>query len=202
MLGRKRRQVVPIECVARGYLAGSGWKEYQATGTVCGIALPRGLRQCDRLPELIFTPASKAEYGHDENISFVRAVELVGFETMTDLRRLTLDLYARASTFAATRGILIADTKFENRASTSSTASLTLIDEILTPDSSRVWPDDQLRAGPGAGELRQAFTSATGSPRNPGTANATRRRMPADVVAGTRRRYVEAYETITGAAWA
>lgn len=195
----KKTQVVPIECVARGFLAGSGWKEYRTNQRVCGIALPAGLRQCDRLPEAIFTPATKAETGHDENVSFVRATELAGYETMHELRRLTLELYRQAADYAATRGILIADTKFEFGFDVEH-GTLTLIDEILTPDSSRFWPLDDYEAGRDQASYdkqfvrnwleQQAWNKTPPAPP-----------LPADVVEGTRRRYVEAYEKLTGEAW-
>ncbi|MBL1218031.1 MAG: phosphoribosylaminoimidazolesuccinocarboxamide synthase [Planctomycetes bacterium] len=147
----RKAQVIPIECVARGYLAGSGWKEYQQNQQVCGISLPAGLQQCDRLPSPIFTPATKADVGHDENISYERACELVGEPTMSRLRQLTLDIYTAASEYALTRGIIIADTKFEFGyavdESGNATDELLLIDEALTPDSSRFWPLDEYEAG-------------------------------------------------------
>lgn len=145
-IARKAR-VIPIECVVRGYLEGSGWKEYQATGSVCGVRLPSGLRQCDKLPEPIFTPATKEELGkHDENISFERACEVVGKPTMETLRRFSLEIYKAASEHAAARGIIIADTKFEfghvvdANANVDTKSDPILIDEALTPDSSRFWP--------------------------------------------------------------
>ena len=144
-------KVVPIECVARGYLAGSGWKEYQKSGTVCGITLPAGLKQCDKLPEPIFTPATKEDVGHDENITFEQACDIVGEKLMTRLRKATLDLYKLAHDYAHERGIIIADTKFEFGhaidASGNVTDELLLIDEALTPDSSRFWPLDQYEPG-------------------------------------------------------
>ena len=192
----RKTQVVPIECVARGYLAGSGWAEYRSGGTVCGIALPPGLAQGDRLPEPIFTPASKAEHGHDENVTFVRASELVGVETMQQLRRLTLALYAEASAFAATRGILIADTKFEFGFDVEHGA-LTLIDEILTPYSSRFWPADGYAPGRAQASFDKQFVRdwlAT----QPWDRTPPAPPLPADVIEGTRQRYVEAYEAIAG----
>ena len=145
MLVRKTA-VVPVECVARGYLAGSGWKEYRAGGTVCGIPLPGGLREADRLPHPIFTPATKEEGGkHDENISFERMTAAVGADTATELRDRTLDVYARSAAYAETRGIILADTKLEWGRLPS--GELILIDEVLTPDSSRFWPKDTYRPG-------------------------------------------------------
>ncbi|MDZ4754853.1 MAG: phosphoribosylaminoimidazolesuccinocarboxamide synthase [Phycisphaerae bacterium] len=144
-------KVVPIECVARGYLAGSGWAEYQRTGTICGITLPKGLKQCDRLPQPIFTPATKAEQGHDENISFDQCGELVGCGLMDRLRRITLETYEAAAEYAWERGVILADTKFEFGFALDSdgrpTEELLLIDEVLTPDSSRYWPREQYQPG-------------------------------------------------------
>jgi phosphoribosylaminoimidazole-succinocarboxamide synthase len=144
-------KVVPIECVARGYLAGSGWNEYRESGTVCGIPLPAGLKQCSRLPEPIFTPATKAEAGHDENISFERACELVGRPLMGRLRELTLAIYSAAAQYALERGVILADTKFEFGFALgpdgSPTDELILVDEVLTPDSSRYWPADDYAPG-------------------------------------------------------
>jgi phosphoribosylaminoimidazole-succinocarboxamide synthase len=147
----RRAEVIPIECVARGYLAGSGWAEYRASGTVCGIRLPAGLRQCDRLPQPIFTPATKAEVGHDENIRFERACELVGESLMEKLRALTVEIYAAAAGYASERGVILADTKFEFGfaldAAGKPTGELLLVDEVLTPDSSRYWPAEEYEPG-------------------------------------------------------
>lgn len=140
----RKAQVVPFECVVRGYLEGSGWKEYQQSGSVCGIALPRGLRQCDRLPEPIFTPATKAESGHDENVSFETMAASVGGETATRLRELTLEVFRRGSAWAEARGIIIADTKLEWGWCE---GQLIMIDEVLTPDSSRFWPRERYEPG-------------------------------------------------------
>ncbi len=140
----KKTEVVPIECVVRGYLAGSGWKDYQRTGEVCGIPLPAGLSQCERLPEPIFTPATKAQTGHDENISFEEASRRVGREVMTLLRDRSVDLYKKAAAHALRRGIIICDTKFEWGLRE---GTYLLIDEVLTPDSSRFWPADAYQAG-------------------------------------------------------
>ncbi len=145
-----RTSVVPVECVVRGYLEGSGWKDYQATGSVCGVALPAGLRQCDKLPEPVFTPATKAELGeHDENISFERACEIAGRDIMERLRDLSLTIYTRASERARQRGVIIADTKFEfgMLPGASGPDGLILIDEALTPDSSRFWPAEEYEPG-------------------------------------------------------
>jgi phosphoribosylaminoimidazole-succinocarboxamide synthase len=139
----RRAEMFPIECVARGYI-GSGWKEYKQTGTVCGIPMPKGLREADRLSEPIFTPATKAQTGHDENISFEKAAEIVGLENAEALRDLTLGLYSKAADYARTRGIIIADTKFEFG---TVNGEIILADEVLTPDSSRFWPADHYHPG-------------------------------------------------------
>ncbi|HZT78884.1 MAG TPA: phosphoribosylaminoimidazolesuccinocarboxamide synthase, partial [Gemmataceae bacterium] len=144
VLVRKAR-VVPIECVVRGYLAGSGWKEYRADGAVCGVPLPAGLQQSQQLPEPIFTPATKEDVGHDQNISFERMAQITGFAVAEGLRRRSLDVYRRAADYARTRGILIADTKFEWGELPG--GELILVDEVLTPDSSRFWPADGYRVG-------------------------------------------------------
>jgi phosphoribosylaminoimidazole-succinocarboxamide synthase len=140
----KRANMIEIECVARGYLSGSGWKEYQQSGTVCGIPLPKGLRESEKLPEPIFTPATKAQTGHDENVSFETVVGLIGKELAARLRDLTLDIYTKAAQYAETRGIVIADTKFEFGFVGD---DLVLADEVLTPDSSRFWPAESYKAG-------------------------------------------------------
>jgi phosphoribosylaminoimidazole-succinocarboxamide synthase len=145
----RKAEVVPIECVVRGYLAGSGWVDYRRSGAVCGIELPVGLRQCQQLPEPIFTPATKAAEGHDENISFEQACRVVGDEVMTLLRERSIDIYTRAADYARSRGLIIADTKFEWGKVTDATgqAEYILIDEVLTPDSSRFWPADAYQPG-------------------------------------------------------
>jgi phosphoribosylaminoimidazole-succinocarboxamide synthase len=186
--------VFPVECVARGYLAGSGWKEYRNSGTVCGIPLPKGLRECDRLPEPIFTPATKAETGHDENIDFATMVGIVGSKDAEELRRRTLDLYQRASDFARERGIIIADTKFEfGRLGN----EILLIDEVLTPDSSRFWPADSYEPGRAQASYDKQFVrdwleSTTWDKNSPPP------ELPAEVVARTRDKYIEAFERLTG----
>ncbi|HET7617906.1 MAG TPA: phosphoribosylaminoimidazolesuccinocarboxamide synthase, partial [Vicinamibacterales bacterium] len=145
----RRTRPIPIECVARGYLSGSGWKDYQKTGAVCGVTLPKGLRESDRLPEPIFTPATKAESGHDENISEEEAARLVGADLVARLKQLTLDIYRRGCEHAESKGIIIADTKFEFGlvGAGDPATDVVLIDEVLTPDSSRFWPRDQYRPG-------------------------------------------------------
>ena len=190
----RKTEVVPIECVVRGYLAGSGWKEYRQSGTVCGIELPAGLVESSRLPEPIFTPATKAETGHDENVSFERTVELIGPEVAEELRRRSLDIFRRGSEYARQRGILIADTKFEwGRLD----GRLILIDEVLTPDSSRFWPAAGYEAGRGQPSFDKQFVrdwlETTGWDKNSPPPS-----LPDEVVARTRQKYVEAYELLTG----
>jgi phosphoribosylaminoimidazole-succinocarboxamide synthase len=191
----RRADVFPVECVVRGYLIGSGWKEYRETGSVCGIALPRGLRQADRLPEPIFTPSTKAAVGqHDENISFERMCEIVGGETASTLRDAALALYARASAHAAERGIIIADTKFEfGRAD----GEILLVDECLTPDSSRFWPAASYAPGQSPLSFDKQFVrdyleSLDWDKRPPAP------ELPPDVVARTSEKYLEAYRLLTG----
>jgi phosphoribosylaminoimidazole-succinocarboxamide synthase len=195
MLVRKAR-VVPIECVARGYLAGSGWKEYQADGTVCGIKLPAGLRQCEKLPVPIFTPATKEESGHDINISFEGMIQRAGAGIADELREKTLRIYTQAAEYAAARGVIIADTKFEF--GQLDDGRLILIDELLTPDSSRFWPAEEYQPGRDQPSFDKQFVrnwletqSWNKTPPAP--------RIPDDVVEGTRRRYLEAFERLTGA---
>ncbi len=192
----RRLDPVPIECVARGYLAGSGWKEYQADGSVCGIPLPAGLRESEQLPEPIFTPATKAEEGHDENISFDRMVEIVGAETAETLRDLTLRLYNEAARYALERGIIIADTKFEfgfdpNR-------EIVWMDEALTPDSSRFWPAAEFQPGRSQPSFDKQYVrdwlEASGWDKRPPAPE-----LPQNVVQGTLDRYREAYHRLTGA---
>ncbi|MEN6457336.1 MAG: phosphoribosylaminoimidazolesuccinocarboxamide synthase [Thermoguttaceae bacterium] len=189
----RKTQVVPIECVVRGYLAGSGWKEYQKSGTVCGIPLPAGLTECARLPEPIFTPSTKATEGHDENISFERTVEIAGAELANELRDRSLRIFRRGSEYARQRGIIIADTKFEfGRVG----GELLLIDEVLTPDSSRFWPADGYAPGHGQPSFDKQFVrdwlSGTDWDKNSPPPV-----LPDEVVARTRQKYVEAYETLT-----
>jgi phosphoribosylaminoimidazole-succinocarboxamide synthase len=197
MLVRKT-DVVPIECVVRGYLSGSGWKEYQSSGTVCGIRLPAGLRESDRLPEPIFTPATKAEQGlHDENITFDSMCGRVGKNLAQQLRQRSLDIYSRGAEYAATHGILIADTKFEFGQVED---ELILIDEVLTPDSSRFWPADAYEPGHSQPSFDKQFVrdwlSQTGWDKNSPPPE-----LPPDVVTNTRAKYVEAFERLTGEAF-
>ena len=194
----RKLAMLPIECVVRGYLAGSGWKEYQESQTVCGVALPPGLRQCDKLPQPIFTPATKEESGHDINIDFPLAVSHVGIETATQLRDRTLALYTKAADYARSRGIIIADTKFEFGKLPG--GRLILIDEILTPDSSRFWPADKYSPGRDQESFDKQFVR-NWLERQPWDKTPPAPRLPDDVVAGTRARYIEAYEKLTGRIW-
>jgi phosphoribosylaminoimidazole-succinocarboxamide synthase len=191
----KKAAVVPIECVARGYLAGSGWNEYQQSRTICGIALPAGLRQCDRLPRPLFTPATKEESGHDINISYEEMAGRIGESTAKILADRTIDLYTRAADHARQRGVIIADTKFEFGRLPD--GKLILIDEVLTPDSSRFWPAAQYQSGRDQESFDKQFVrnyleGLDWNKTPPAPA------LPAEVVAGTRRRYIEAYELLTG----
>ncbi|MEX0791691.1 MAG: phosphoribosylaminoimidazolesuccinocarboxamide synthase [Pirellulaceae bacterium] len=193
MLVRKT-DVVPVECVVRGYLSGSGWREYQQSRTVCGISLPEGLEESSPLAEPIFTPATKEESGHDINISFERMVEIVGSEVANELRERSIDIYRRGAEWARTKGIIIADTKFEWGMID---GKLILIDEVLTPDSSRFWPEDQYRTGGSPPSYDKQFVrdhlQSTGWDKN-----STPPALPPEVIERTREKYVEAYERITG----
>jgi phosphoribosylaminoimidazole-succinocarboxamide synthase len=193
----ERLEMVPVECVVRGYITGSGWKDYLATGAVCGIDLPPGLRESERLPEPVFTPATKAEVGdHDENVDFDRAAEIVGDRPLLEeLRRLSIAIYERAADHARERGIVLADTKFEFGRRPDGT--IVLGDEVLTPDSSRFWPADGYEPGRGQPSFDKQYVrdwaTASGWDKSPPAPE-----IPADVVEGTRARYVDAYERITG----
>jgi phosphoribosylaminoimidazole-succinocarboxamide synthase len=209
MLVRKTRPV-PVECVARGYLSGSGWKEYQQTGAVCGVPLPAGLRESDRLPEPIFTPATKAESGHDVNISEAEAASIIGKDLTARLKALTLEIYRRGVAHAETKGIIIADTKFEfglapasrsaglsTEAPSAEADEIVLIDEVLTPDSSRFWPRAQYEPGHGQPSFDKQFVRDyleqirwNKQPPVPS--------LPDDVVSRTRDKYVEAYRLLSG----
>ena len=200
MLCRKAR-VLPVECIARGHLAGSGWKDYQRSGQVCGIDLPPGLRNGDRLPEPLFTPSTKADTGHDENISFDQGAAIVGRDTMQWLQDATLRLYGLAREHAFARGIVLADTKFEFGVLREGATPI-LVDEIFTPDSSRFWPADQWRPGEEqpsfdkqyVREHLETLVAAGGWDKTPpGPA------LPEDVLANTMSRYLEAYRRLTGA---
>jgi phosphoribosylaminoimidazole-succinocarboxamide synthase len=193
----ERLEMVPVECVVRGYITGSGWKDYQATGAVCGIELPAGLSESEQLPEPIFTPATKADIGdHDENVDFDRAAEIVGDRALLEeLRRLSIAIYERGAAHARERGIILADTKFEFGRRPDGT--IVLGDEVLTPDSSRFWPADGYEPGHGQPSFDKQYVrdwaSGSGWDKRPPAPE-----LPADVVEGTRARYVEAYERIAG----
>jgi phosphoribosylaminoimidazole-succinocarboxamide synthase len=189
-----KAEVLPVECVVRGYLAGSGWKDYRATGTVCGIPLPAGLAQSARLEPPIFTPATKAESGHDENIAFERMEATVGKGRAADAQRVSLELYSRARAHAEARGLILADTKFEFGVRD---GSLLWVDEALTPDSSRFWPGDEYEPGRPQRAFDKQFVrdyleTLDWDKRPPGP------ELPADVVARTVDKYVEAYERLRG----
>jgi phosphoribosylaminoimidazole-succinocarboxamide synthase len=188
-------RIVPVECVVRGYIIGSGWKEYRASGSVCGIALPAGLRIAERLPKPIFTPSTKAEVGHDENISFERVAAEVGSTLAGRLREVSLELYRRASAYAEERGLIIADTKFEFGLAPD--GSLVWADEALTPDSSRFWPVDGYQPGSNPPSFDKQFVrdwlEASGWDKQPPAPG-----LPPDVVAGTQERYAEAFRRLVG----
>ncbi len=194
----RRTRPVPIECVARGYLSGSGWKEYQQSGSVCGVVLPSGLRESDRLPEPIFTPATKAESGHDINISEAEAARIVGADLVARLKQLTLEIYQRGADHAETRGIIVADTKFEFGlvGDGHPATDVVLIDEVLTPDSSRFWPRDQYIPGQGQPSFDKQYVRDyleeihwNKQPPVPS--------LPDQVVQRTRAKYVEAFRRLT-----
>ena len=194
----RRLAPLPVEAIARGYLIGSGWKDYRRTGAVCGVDLPPGLRQADKLPEVIFTPSTKAEAGaHDENIDFEAAAGLIGRELAERVRDVTVRVYREAAEFAAGRGILIADTKFEF--AVDADGALVLIDEVLTPDSSRFWPAD--RYAPGASppsfdkQFVRDYLESVGWDKTPPAP-----RLPAEIIGQTARKYREAFDRITGGA--
>jgi len=192
----KRAEMFPVECVVRGYISGSGWKDYQQTGSVCGIQLPAGLRESDKLPEPIFTPAAKNNVGHDENISFQKMVDTLGQTTAEDLRSLTLNIYEKASRHAASKGLILADTKFEFGLIN---GEITLADEVLTPDSSRYWPAETY--SPGGAQpsfdkqyVRDYLESIRWNKQAPAPA------LPPEVVEKTKAKYLEAFRLITGRA--
>jgi phosphoribosylaminoimidazole-succinocarboxamide synthase len=191
----RRLLMLPIECVVRGYLSGSGWSSYQESGEVCGIALPEGLRESDRLPEPIFTPTTKAAEGHDEPLTAEQAANLVGDERFAELRRISIELYENAAEYAAGKGIIIADTKFE--LGLDEQGNVVLGDEAFTPDSSRFWPADEYEPGGAQPSFDKQFVrdyaESLGWDKAPPSPE-----LPEDVVAGTRARYLEAFEQITG----
>jgi phosphoribosylaminoimidazole-succinocarboxamide synthase len=189
-----RAEMVPVECVVRGYISGSAWKEYKATGKVCGIELPKGLKESDKLPEPIFTPSTKATTGHDENIPFEEMVRVVGQERSEKLRDLTLKIYTKAADYARTRGIIIADTKFEFGITSK---GITLADEVLTPDSSRFWPADKYQPGRAQDSydkqyVRDYLEEIRWNKQPPAPA------LPPEVARKTSEKYVEAYHQLTG----
>jgi len=189
-----KAEMFPVECVARGYLAGSGWKEYKESGTICGIPIPPGLRECDKLPEPIFTPATKAESGHDLNISFDEAAKIVGLDYAQKLKELTLSVYNRAAEYALPRGIIIADVKFEFGIYN---GQIILCDELLTPDSSRFWPRASYRPGKSQPSfdkqyVRDYLEQIHFDKKPPGP------KLPETVVRGTTEKYLEAYRLLTG----
>ncbi len=191
----KKCDVIPIECVVRGYLAGSGWKEYQKSQSVCGIMLPSGLKQCAKLPAPIFTPATKAETGHDENISQARAGEMVGEDVIAELRERSVKLYSAAAECAAEKGVIIADTKFEW--GRDQDGRIILIDEVLTPDSSRFWPADSYKPGKDQPSFDKQFVrnyldKIKFDRQPPGPV------LPTEIVQATRERYIEAYTLLAG----
>jgi phosphoribosylaminoimidazole-succinocarboxamide synthase len=190
----QRAEVFPVECIARGYIAGSGWKEYKQTGAVCGLKLPEGLRESDKLPEPIFTPSTKAETGHDLNITGLEMAKVVGEDAAKRLKELTLEVYRRAADFALSRGIIIADTKLEFGVKD---GQVILVDEVLTPDSSRFWPLDSYEPGRGQQSfdkqyLRDYLETVDWEKRPPAP------KIPEAVVARTREKYLEAYRLLTG----
>ncbi|MFA9476705.1 phosphoribosylaminoimidazolesuccinocarboxamide synthase [Phycisphaerales bacterium AB-hyl4] len=203
MVGRKAK-VIPIECIVRGYLAGSGWKEYKKQGTVCGISLPKGLKQCQKLPEPIFTPSTKADEGHDENVTFEQACDLVGKDLMEQLRELSLTIYQMAHDYAVQRGIILADTKFEFGLPLDGKVDRPiLIDEVLTPDSSRFWPADSYEVGhdqPSFDKqyvrnyLQELVDAGRWKKEPPGP------ELPEEIVANTRSKYLDAYRRLTDGA--
>ncbi len=189
----RKTKVFPIECIVRGYLAGSGWKEYKSSQTICGIDLPSGFLESDPLPEPIFTPATKAETGHDENISFDTACQLIGADNASQLRDLSLEIYSKAANYARSRGIILADTKFEFGLLDN---KILLIDEVLTPDSSRYWPADEYVPGGSQSSFDKQFVrdwleSTAWDKNSPPPV------LPADVIERTRSKYIEVFERLT-----
>ena len=191
----KKTNVLPVECIVRGYITGSGWKEYQKQGTVCGIKLPEGLKQCQKLPEATFTPSTKAKLGkHDENISFEECVKIIGEEKANYIKDKSLEIFKKASEYAESKGIILADTKFEWG---EVDGKIILIDEVLTPDSSRFWPADKYEAGRDQESYDKQFVrnyleEINFDKSGPGV------ELPVDIVEKTTAKYIEAYETLTG----
>lgn len=193
----KKCEVVPVECVVRGYLVGSGWRDYQRTGAVCGIDLPPGLPNCAKFEEPLFTPATKEDEGHDENISFERMCEIVGTETAERLKQMSLDIYTRGRDYAAEKGIILADTKFEFGWFE---GELILIDEVLTPDSSRFWPADQYESGRNQVSFDKQFVREFLDTTD-WDKNSEPPELPAEIVENTRAKYIDAFERLTGEAF-
>jgi len=194
----KKCEVVPIECVVRGYLVGSGWRDYQDSGAVCGIDLPTGLKNCAKFPEAIFTPATKADEGHDENVSFERMIEDVGADVANELKEKSLLVYGKGRDYAATKGIILADTKFEWG---HHEGELILIDEVMTPDSSRFWPADQYEEGRNQPSFDKQFVrewlDSTDWDKNSAPPE-----LPEEIVVKTREKYIDAYERLSGQTFA
>lgn len=191
----KKAKVLPIECIVRGYLSGSGWKEYQKTQSVCGIKLPAGLKESEKLPQPIFTPSTKADVGHDENINFEKAAEIIGKDKAEFIKQKSIELYKKAASYAETRGIIIADTKFEFGID-EQTGKIILIDEILTPDSSRFWPKDKYEVGKSQPSFDKQYvrdyTESTGWNKTyPGP------KLPEEVIKTTSEKYLEIYKLLT-----
>ncbi len=190
----KKLKMLPVECIIRGYITGSGWKSYQSDGTVCGITLPEGLQESQKLPEPIFTPTTKASEGHDENISFDEVCDLIGKDLAEKLRAKAIEIYETCSKYALTKGVIIADTKFEF--GLDEAGNLVLGDEVLTPDSSRFWPADDYEVGRGQKSFDKQYIrdwiKSTGYDPESGTP------IPDDVIETTSKKYIEAYEVLTG----
>lgn len=190
----KKAKVFPVECVVRGYIVGSGWKDYQKTGAICGHELPKGLKLCEKLPKTIFTPSTKAETGHDENISIAQAGDIIGKENISKLEKYTIDMYTKAADFAKTKGIIIADTKFEFGLYQN---KIIIIDEVLSPDSSRFWPANTYKPGENQDSfdkqyLREYLETCGWNKTPPAPV------LPENIVLKTREKYVQAYELLTG----
>ena len=191
----KKIKMLPVECIVRGYITGSGWADYQKTGTICGLKLPEGLQESEKLPEPIFTPSTKAEFGdHDENISFERCKEILGEELATKVKDATIAVYKKCADYALSKGIIIADTKFEF--GLDENGDLILADEVLTPDSSRFWPLESYEVGKSQKSYDKQYLrdwlTANGYRNNPPAS------LPEDVITTTRNKYIEAYESLTG----
>ncbi|MCI8353234.1 MAG: phosphoribosylaminoimidazolesuccinocarboxamide synthase [Clostridia bacterium] len=190
----KKLKMLPIECIVRGYITGSGWKSYKENGTVCGIKLPEGLQESEKLPEPIFTPSTKAAEGHDENINFEETCKLIGEELATKVRDTAIEIYSKCAEYAATKGIIIADTKFEF--GLDENGELVLGDEVLTPDSSRFWPADDYEVGRGQKSFDKQYMRDWLKENKWDASNPTP--IPEDVINTTRAKYIEAYERLTG----